>query len=137
MKTLAENPLFLLLHDEGRDWLFVEWRGKQGQENILSSCAIILEHVRRTGCPKILSDSTRDLDGWAKLTNWIAEDYFQQLAANGVVAVAWVLPTNLRARADVQKVVAAISLLITDVFADTEAAFSWLNRWPVPGRRVE
>ena len=137
MKVLAEDALFLLLHDESRDWLFVEWRGQQSQLSILTACSLILEQVRHTGCPKILSDSTRDQNGWANLTDWIAGNYFEQLAACGVVAVAWVLPTNLRARADVQRLVAAIERPVTDVFVDTESAFSWLSRWPQMGHQAE
>lgn len=128
MNLLLDTADITLLHDPQHDWLFVQWQGRQPQQSILAACNLILTHVRATGCAKILNDSTSDEDGWGKLIAWLSTRYFQQLADNGIRAVAWVLPTNLRARADVQKLVAAIAQPLTDVFADTEAAYAWLSK---------
>lgn len=50
-----------------------------------------------------------------------------------MVAVAWVLPANVRARSDVYRAVTAIDRPLTDVFADTESAYSWLRHLPAAG----
>lgn len=134
MKVLSETADFTLAHDLQNDWLFIRWRGMQQRKSIVAGCKIILAHIKRTGSLKILNDSTQDEDGWGQLTDWLSADFFRQLADSGVQAVAWVLPTNLRARMDVQKVVAAIDRPLTDVFTDTESAYSWLARMPTPGQ---
>ena len=134
MKVLSENADFTLAHDLQNDWLFIRWRGMQQRKSIVAGCKMILAHIKCTGSIKILNDSTQDEDGWGQLVEWLSADFFRQLADNGVQAVAWVLPTNLRARMDVQKVVDTIERPLTDVFTDTESAYSWLTRMPATGQ---
>ena len=99
METLAENAHFILAHDPATGWLHIRRRGRQSPGAVRAGCALVLTHVRRTGSTKILNDGTQDEDGWATLSGWVAHDFFPRLAARGVVAVAWVLPANVRARA--------------------------------------
>ena len=130
MDILVESPEFVLAHDPTTNWLHARWRGVQSTDAVTAGFALILAQVRRTGSPKILNDSAQDEDGWGWLVRWLSHDLFPQLAAQGVVAVAWVLPTDVRARGDVYRAVAAIDQPITDVFTDTESAYSWLRNLP-------
>lgn len=130
MQTLVERPGFTISHDSEHCWLYVTWQGQHGNQSSRACCAAILDQVRATGSPKILNDGSLDLDGWSALTHWIGQDFFEQLADNGVVALAWVMPLNLRAHADANRVLAIATRPIVNTFEDLEGAYAWLIKSP-------
>lgn len=130
MQTLFERPGFAILHDTDHCWLYVTWQGKHTGQSSQTCCEAILEQVRATSSHKILNDGSLDLDGWGDVVAWVGQDFFDLLADEGVVAVAWVVPYNLRALTDVHKVLAAITRPAVSTFADTEAACTWLDKSP-------
>ncbi len=132
MKTLLETPDFSVVHDAPNQWLYLTWRGAHSPASTRHRCDQILAYARQTGSPLLLNDSSQDLDGWGGLTDWIALDFLEELAASGVRAVAWVLPANLRARTDSEIVLlrrhlAGLDQPLVDTFGDLEAAHTWLQ----------
>lgn len=127
MQTLLEAPGFVLTHDADRKILQLLWRGTQDEALVRAYLAVVLYHVRATHSTGILTDGTLDTDGWGSLTYWLADDYFQSLADNGIKALAWVVSRNLQARIDMNEVLVNVTRPMTDSFADTEAAYSWLR----------
>ena len=127
MRTLFEAPGLTVTHDAGKRILQLLWRGTRDDELTITYLNVVLRQVRATRSTGILTDATLDTDGWTNLTCWLAEDYFQDLADNGVKAVAWVVSRNLQARADMNDVLVNVTRPLTDTFADTEAAYSWLR----------
>jgi len=79
---------------------------------------------------KILNDGSLDLDGWGPAVKWAQQEFFPRLVAAGVVAWAWVLPQDLRAHIDVNKVLEASPQLLLDTFSEVEAACRWLHTLP-------
>ena len=130
MQTLLEQPGFSILYDADNCWLFVTWQGPHTGTASREYCEAILKQVHATSSTKILNDSSLDLDGWGDIASWIGEDFFDLLADSGVVAVAWVVPHNLRALMDVNKVLAAIMRPVVGTFSDMEAAYTWLEKSP-------
>ncbi len=130
MQTLFEQPGFTILHDTANCWLYVTWQGKHSGQSSQVCCEAILKQVRATNSRKILNDGSLDLDGWGDVVAWIGQDFFDLLADEGVVAVAWVVPRNLRALTDVNKVMMAVTRPAVSTFADTEAAYNWLDKSP-------
>jgi hypothetical protein len=130
MQTLFEQPGFTILHDTDNCWLYVTWQGKHTGHSSQACCEAILKQVRATNSHKILNDGSLDLDGWGDITGWVGQDFFDLLVKEGVVAVAWVMPHNLRALTDVHKVLAAITHPAVSTFADAEAAYTWLGKSP-------
>jgi len=63
MDVLAESAEFTLAHDPATNWLYARWRGVQSADAI-TSFALILAQVCRTGSPKILNDGSQDENGW-------------------------------------------------------------------------
>ncbi|MEJ7658943.1 MAG: hypothetical protein WKG07_04625 [Hymenobacter sp.] len=57
---------------------------------------LLLEKCILRAVTCVLNDSSQDLDGWGEMTRWLGQDFFGKLTTNGVSAVAWVLPRNLR-----------------------------------------
>ena len=133
MQTLFEDSNLTIAYDHDRDWLLTAWRGERSAEASMDYCRLLLEKIQSTGSTCVLNDSSQDLDGWGEITRWLGQDFFQTLTASGVAAVAWVLPRNLRARADVNQVMAQQAQAgpdwpAVDTFADVEAAYAWLRR---------
>jgi hypothetical protein len=133
MQTLFENADLTITYDHDRAWLLTAWRGERSPEATMEYCQLLLQKVRATGSCCVLNDGTQDLDGWGEMTRWLGQDYLNTLLASGVLAVAWVLPRNLRARADVNQVMArqagaGSDWPAVDTFSDLEAAYAWLLR---------
>ncbi|MBT9391968.1 hypothetical protein KLP40_02225 [Hymenobacter sp. NST-14] len=127
MKTLTDTPGLTIIHDTRNHWLHLTWRGAHNEAESKAACLLILQKIRQTGTTKILNDATLDLDGWSELTRWLVQDYFRALAAAGVRALAWVVPHNLSARIDTDRVMARQTHLVADTFTDAEEAYSWLR----------
>ena len=128
MQELSTTTGFRLQYDPLHQCLLAQWVGRQSAASIQAHCALMLTAVQRTRCPRVLNDSSQDLDGWSNLVGWLATDYSRQLAAHGVRAVAWVLPRHLPAQIDTRQVARAVKQPVTDVFADVEAASQWLQQ---------
>ena len=123
MDVLAESAEFTLAHDPATNWLYARWRGVQLADAI-TSFALILAQMCRTGSPKILNDGAQDENGWGWLIGWLAHDFFSNSLPRAWWRWPWVLLANARARSDVYRAVTAIDRPLTDVFADTESAYS-------------
>ena len=133
MQTLSERPGFTILYDPDHRWLYVTWQGQRSNQSARACCRELLTQVRATGTARILNDGSLDLDGWSDLVEWLGEDFFNQLADAGVVAIAWVLPRNLRALTDAHKVMTLVTRPLVNTFTDMEGAHSWLVRTPGVG----
>ncbi len=83
MQMLFEAPDFTIGHDDANGWLYVTWVGAHPGMTAQDRCAMILKQVQLTKCSKILNDSSLDLDSWGEVTQWLAKDFFQYLAAGG------------------------------------------------------
>lgn len=135
MHLLYQSSTFSLTHDCANNWLYSQWTGVIPTEIARAECEVILTYVRRLKCTKLLNDSRADEDGWRNLSGWVAECFIEQLAQEGIVAIAWVVPTHSYALCTTHKVLSKLALLgrqepIVDMFLDTESAYTWLTQWP-------
>lgn len=130
MQPLRTTPGLTIAYDDANGWLHLIWRGMHSEEEFRVCCLNILDHVCLTQVSRILNDATHDHDGWGELTRWIAQDFLHTLSDVGVLAIAWVLPEDLQARLDVQRVLAKVECPLVDTFTDPEAAYQWLQRLP-------
>jgi hypothetical protein len=132
MKVCVTRPGFTITHDTTHNWLYLTWQGVHSEAESRACCLLILDQVHLTGSTKILNDASLDQDGWGKLVCWIADDFFRALADSGVAAIAWVVPHDLKARIDTEKVLRQYQQPTIDAFTDTEAAYAWLQNLPKP-----
>jgi hypothetical protein len=135
MNTLVETPQFDLLHDPAYACLYATWRGPHSLPRTQANYELILGGVQATHSQKLLNDTLLDHDGWQELTNWIAQDCFPHLAKQGVLTVAWVLPRNGKALYAARKVLDKLTEPLVETFGDAEAAYTWLQQWPMSGKR--
>jgi hypothetical protein len=130
MTLLEDAPDFTLWHDASCACLYATWRGYHPARLTQAHYTLIRQQRQRTQSTKLLNDSLLDEDGWAALTRWLADEYFQALAAEGLQALAWVLPRQPAALYDTAWVVARLQQPLADTFTDAQAAYDWLHRWP-------
>lgn len=130
MQTLFEKPGITIMYDIVTKWLYVTWRGEHDDQSSLAGCVTILNKIRQTKSNKILNDSSQVLDGWSEVVRWIGQEFFQALADEGVVAIAWVTAHDWPARADINKVIGYTTRPIVDTFEDIESAYNWLRAVP-------
>lgn len=141
MQLLYHTSTLSLTHDEANNWLYSQWTGVIPPAIARAECEVMLATVRRLKCPKLLNDSRADQDGWEAVSSWVAECFIEQLAREGIVAIAWVLPTHAYALCITHKVLNKLASSeqqkpLVDVFLDTESAYSWLMQWPKKDNKV-
>lgn len=132
MQLLVDSPGFTILYDAELTCLHVLWRGPHAAAFIRRCCTEVLHQVARTRSTRILNDGLLDLDGWQQAVQAIRQETFPQLAAHGVVAIAWVLPQDIRAQTHVRQAIACVPQPLMDTFRDVESAYSWLRQFPLP-----
>jgi len=130
MQTLVDQPGFTIHQDPTTRWLHVTWQGHHTAPVLKHCFELLLGQVQRLGSAKILNDCSQDLDGWGQAVRWAQQEFFPRLVAAGVVAWAWVIPQDLRAHIDVNKVLEVSPQLLLDTFSDVEAACRWLHTLP-------
>jgi hypothetical protein len=133
MTTLVETPHFSLVHDSNCACLYATWQGHHDGPSTQANYELILQFMQLTSSTKLLNDGLLDQNGWQQVTTWLARDCFQQLVAQGLIAVAWVLPRDPEAYCDTQGILALLEQPLVGLFADSEAAYNWLHQWPRTG----
>ncbi|RZJ86959.1 MAG: hypothetical protein EOO60_12775 [Hymenobacter sp.] len=127
MQLLYQSSTFSLTYDGTNNWLYSQWTGVIPTAVAQTECEVILTYVRLLKCTKLLNNSRADEDGWRNLSSWVAECFIEQLAQEGIVAIAWVLPTHAYALCTTHKVLTKLTSLgrhkpLVDIFLDTESA---------------
>lgn len=129
LTILLNTPNFTVSHDESEHLLYVTWRGQYDAVAAVTGCMLVLRHVQQTGATKVLNDSAMVLDGWNEVARWVGEDFFVQLANNGVKAIAWVKAEDWPAQTAINTAMNYVSEPLVDIFDDTVAACRWLHNF--------
>lgn len=134
MQLLSDSYGLTVLHDAANRCLFLIWQGKHNGREKKACCLLILQQIHLTASHKLLVDSSQDLDGWTEAVQWLGHEYYDDLIAAGIEAIAWVLPHNLKARTDVDTLLLTArptsptsGVPMVDSFHDLESAYFWLH----------
>lgn len=126
IQLLQDTPDCTIQHDTEHNWLVVTWVGIQSVPTAQARCVEITAYARATGSTKMLNDGSDDGAGWLALAPWVARVFLPRLATQGVAAVAWVSPHNLRAQVCMHEVLAARTYPDVAAFRELEEAYAWL-----------
>jgi len=133
LDTLLDTPSFTIEYDPARRCLCTTWRGTHDAAAALVRCNQLLDQARLTQARWLLNDSSQSLDGWYEIAQWLALNYFPQLADCGIWAIAWVNARDWPARTHMAQMLALVERpLLLDTFDDVEAAYGWLQTLPTP-----
>lgn len=130
MRILYDSPAFSLSHDPTHNWLLAEWRGLNDSISSLASCALIMQQLHDTPCPKLLCDSSQALDGWDEIGRWVSTQYFPRLAEAGIRVVAWINAHDWATSATIERMVLRSTQPCIATFEEPLPAFDWLLRQP-------
>ncbi|WP_276496066.1 hypothetical protein [Pontibacter litorisediminis] len=110
------------------EWIYVNWRGYQNYNSVVSGCEKMLELMKEKACYRILNDNTFVEGQWSTASKWVASDWFPRMRENGLQEFAWVYSPSILSRLSVDK-----SIKLADfpdyikVFDDISAAKDWLR----------
>jgi hypothetical protein len=128
LNCLLDTPLLTIYHDVANGWLYNEWKGTHNPDTVLACIGHILACLDATGCRKMLSDHTEFTGDWKQVAPRVGREVFEQIAARGVSAFAWVHGPDCRdqlAMHQVQYLTAQPNLAIFD---DVATAYLWLQQ---------
>jgi hypothetical protein len=128
MDTLHDTPSLSIFYDPEQDWLYVEWKGDHTAASARGGGELVLQHLARRPCAKMLNDNSHVTSEWEAGARWVGGEYYQQLAARGVRHVAWVCPPNWGARRSMETAMLFVTQPVVLLFDDLASAYFWLTR---------
>ncbi len=89
-KTILEESYLSISYNEAENWLYVDWKKDQTQEQLLTGVEQLLDCVKQTGSTKIINDSSNLNTSWPHLIDWFAYEYAPRLQHAGIEHFAWI-----------------------------------------------
>lgn len=127
---LVNTPLLAIHHDVANGWLYNEWRGIHSAQTVPVCAAHIFACLDATKCQKMLSDHT-DLTGdWQSVARHVGREAFEQTAARGVRAIAWVYGPDYHDQLAMHLAERVTTRPAVAIFGDVASAYLWLQRTP-------
>lgn len=130
LKCLLDTPLLTIQHDITNGWLYNQWKGAHDPNTVFACIHHILACLEATACRKILSDHTEFIGNWLHVAPRVGSEAFEQIAARGVVAVAWVYGKNYHDQMAMYLAQRTAARPLITIFGDVASAYGWLQQWP-------
>ncbi|MFD2244996.1 hypothetical protein [Pontibacter ruber] len=133
MKLLRNEILYresniLIEYNHADEWLYVNWRGYQNYDSIVSGCEKILYFLKETQCTKVLNDNTNVEGIWSGASKWVGRDWFPRMQVAGLKCFAWVYSPSTFSRLSADKALKhTLDLSYIETFDDMEHAQAWLR----------
>ncbi|RPD47871.1 hypothetical protein DNI29_10565 [Hymenobacter sediminis] len=128
MKILYDSPPLSISFDPDHIWLYVEWRGVHDAASAQAGGNLVLSHLHRYPCHKMLNDNSLVTSSWEEGARWVGGEYYQALADEGMQFVAWVCPPNWSARKSMDTAMQFVTRPMVVLFDDVATAYTWLLR---------
>lgn len=110
------------------EWLYVNWRGYQNYESVVTGCTRVLELMKEHACYRILNDNTQVEGQWSAASRWLAEEWFPEMEKQGLKLFAWVYSPSVLSRLSADKTVKLADYpSYIQAFEDIEPAKDWLR----------
>lgn len=98
LNVLVDSSSLMIYHCPDHDYLLTEWFGHHDSESVRLGCQQLLQQIYKTGCTRLLNNSSEAFGEWQELTVWIGTTYAYQLQQAGLVSLAWVNAMDWPAR---------------------------------------
>lgn len=127
LRLLVDTPGLSISYDPANQWQYVDWKGEHDPASSWAACALMLDVMRASPCPKILNDNSgitrTSMQLSARSLEWLAH-----MHAAGLQFLAWVMPRELDSRRTTEGVVLNIEAPVVCTFDDVASAYTWLQR---------
>ncbi|HEX8349725.1 MAG TPA: hypothetical protein VF598_07175 [Hymenobacter sp.] len=127
LSTLLESESVVISYDEENQWLYADWQGKLGVEQIKRGSEDILTCLQQVVCHKLLNDNSNVRAATWYFSEWMAYDAMPRFAAAGLQYIAWVLSPSLDCRLYADQAVGMAKMPLTAVFDELIGAHQWLS----------
>jgi hypothetical protein len=95
LHELHSKDYVTIYHDDGEEWLYVDWVGYQTVDSVKAGCLRMLELMVEHRVFAILNDNTRVTGTWAGAAEWGASEWFPAMRRAGMKSFAWVYGPSL------------------------------------------
>lgn len=127
-QVLYKSSYITIQYDVVDDYLSAIWTGEQTGDSIREGCELILKHLDRQHCHKLLNDNTQVKGMWAEAAGWMANDWLPRLKEAGCQYFAHVYSPDLYSRLSADKAFGTwVKDLILTTFQEKGPAQSWLK----------
>ncbi|RAU83163.1 hypothetical protein [Pontibacter arcticus] len=110
------------------DWLYVEWRGIVGHQNVVAECEKILYYVKENKVTRIVNDNTLVEGIWSAAARWVGEVWFPALQEAGLKQFAWIYSPSILSRLSTDKTIKNTERPdLIKTFDDIDLAKDWLR----------
>lgn len=127
-KPFHVEDFIIIEYDQENHWVYVDWKGYQTEQSVMTGCERMLDAVVLYKCTKILNDNTNVVGIWTPAANWVGVNWFPRIQAAGVSYFAWVYSPSAMSRVSTDE---ALKNTVTPdfirTFFDINAAKSWLH----------
>ncbi|HZG26473.1 MAG TPA: hypothetical protein VEZ17_17920 [Chitinophagaceae bacterium] len=114
--------------DKANNCLYVDWKGYQTEQSVMTGCEKMLEALLHFGLSKVLNDNTNVVGIWTPAAKWVGENWFPRMKSAGLQQFAWVYsPSRLSQISTDESLKTTPTPDIIQTFYTIEEARSWLN----------
>jgi hypothetical protein len=137
MRLLDQTSCLRIQYDDQHQWLYAQWYGELSETVAIEGCTLLLEHQRKQGTSKLLSDNVLITRPWPEGINWGAREWLPSMAKVGLRYLAWVYSPHLLSRMVFDQSQLDVVYPISAAFDDVAQAVEWLqNQQPEVGAAV-
>ncbi|MGV3641627.1 MAG: hypothetical protein ACO1NZ_13965 [Adhaeribacter sp.] len=127
-QALYKNSFLTIQYDVLDDYMSAIWTGEQTGQSIMEGCELILRHLEKQHCHKVLNDNTQVKGMWADTADWVANNWLPRMQQAGCQYFAHVYSPDLYSRLSADKSFAnGVKDLILTTFQEKGPAQSWLK----------
>lgn len=97
-KVLLSKKNIEVIHNVEQNYLYLNWKGFQKEEDIYESGEEVLKIFRKMNCSKVLNDNREVKGPWNKASEWTQTYWFPEMIKAGLQQFAWIFPDNVFAQ---------------------------------------
>jgi hypothetical protein len=127
-ELLFRNKHLTIAYNSIDEWLYVNWRGYQNYDTVVTGCEKLLEVMKETACYRVLNNNTNLEGQWSTASKWGGEVWFPAMRAAGLQWFAWIYSPILFSRLSADKMLHCTQNPdFIHFFDDLDMAKDWLR----------
>jgi hypothetical protein len=130
LRCLLDTPYLRVSYDVDHEWLYSELLGVHSEESVIRCTESIFACLAKQPCTKMLCDHSQLLGDWQGISARRGQQYFDDLAALGVLYYAWVYAPGYTDQRAMEKALYFTTNPAVAIFSDVASAYQWLLQLP-------
>ncbi|WP_019946661.1 hypothetical protein [Hymenobacter aerophilus] len=131
------SPFLTTEFDQQNNWIYNDWQGLLTMDYIQQGSYGILDIIRQSHCPYLLTDNRHLLGSWKHANDWLEQVWIPQALAAGMVYYAHILAPGVFGQASVEDMHLRVgSHLQLQLFDTLDDAVAWLREMQAQNAKV-